>query len=209
MSGARDDRITYRPSSRPRTLFGIGVRTRTRAGRPWVVITVATVVVLFGAATARLFIWPAVARPTRADAVVVLGGGQRERMARALELMEAGVAPTLVHVGQPTEPVAYEMCRNSSTQRFEVVCLRPTPVDNTRTGARAVARIAEQRGWKRLAVVTTTYHVTRSRVLFDRCFDGTIQMVGPHPPFRGLLLVKEIIQEWLASLHVVVIARDC
>lgn len=41
------------------------------------------------AVTARFILWPETDSPARADAVVVLAGGQGERLIKALELMRA------------------------------------------------------------------------------------------------------------------------
>ncbi len=50
--------------------------------------------------------------------------------------------------------MADELCRNPEGRGFRSVCLRPHPGDNTRTDARAVARVAAELGWQRLIVVT-------------------------------------------------------
>lgn len=53
------------------------------------------------------------------------------------------------------------------TSPFEVVSVVPDP-PSTRGEARAVARLARERGWRRILVVTSTYHVPRTRLIFRR-----------------------------------------
>ncbi|MFI5046905.1 MAG: YdcF family protein, partial [Acidimicrobiia bacterium] len=81
-------------------------------------------------ATARLFVWPETDRIERADAVVVLAGGDGERLDRGLQLMRDGVAPTLVLSFGPNR-----LC--SGGQPFAVVCFAPSP-ETTRGEAEAI-----------------------------------------------------------------------
>jgi uncharacterized SAM-binding protein YcdF (DUF218 family) len=116
------------------------------------------------AASARLFVWPRV-DPAEApvDAIVVLDGERPRRIRRGVELVAAGVAPELVVVR--CEAYAPELLDRPLP--FEVVSFEPVP-GTTRGEARAVARLAHDRGWRRLVVVTSTYHVTRTRLIFKR-----------------------------------------
>ena len=117
----------------------------------------------------------------RADAVVVLSGDHGQRLAKALQLMHRGVAPTLVLDGTPDFEQVLELCRGAS-QAFEVVCLRPDP-DSTRYEARAAGRLASERGWRKMVVLTTSHHITRAGMLFRRCFGGEVKTVGATPPY--------------------------
>ncbi len=158
-------------------------------------------------ATLRLFVWPPMETPAQADAVVLLAGGRGERVGLALELMSAGVAPALVLVGEQTEPAADELCREGQPP-FELVCLPRAP-DSTRTEARAVADLALSRHWRSLVLVTSTYHVTRSRMMLDRCFPGDVAAVGADAPLGFRLLVPVVVKEWAGLIHAVTVARDC
>lgn len=155
----------------------------------------------------RLFVWPAVDDPTRADAVVVLAGGRGERIALAMRLMRERVAPVLVLVGEQTEPEAAELCQGDRP-RFELVCLLPSP-DSTRTEARAAARLASDRQWRSLVLVTSSYHVTRSRMILDRCFPGDLDAVGAKAPFGFASLVPLVVKEWAALIHTATVSRGC
>ena len=158
------------------------------------------------AGTARLFVWPNTDNPVSADAVVVLSGDYGERLARGLQLMHAGVAPTLVLDGEPDFDEVRRLC--TAKLAFEVVCLRPSP-DRTRTEARAAARLADQRGWRRLVVVTTTAHTTRAGLLFRRCTDVAVDVVGATASYELRTKVRAVVYEWLALTRSVVLQRSC
>lgn len=171
-----------------------------------VVRLVLCVLVILLAATARLFLWPSTDEPGRVDAVVVLSGDYGERIRRALELMADGVAPTLVHAGTPDSAQVLELCAGG--QPFEVVCPMPDP-DSTRAEARAVSRLAETRGWSSMAVVTSNFHVTRAGMLFRRCFDGELKMVGAPSSFSLGIWRKQLTHEWVGAAHSLVVGRNC
>lgn len=47
-----------------------------------------------------------------------------------------------------------------------------------RSEAEHVRDQARQHGWTSFVVVTSTYHVSRARMIFDRCLDGSLYMVA-------------------------------
>jgi uncharacterized SAM-binding protein YcdF (DUF218 family) len=153
------------------------------------------------AASVRLFARPRVdaTKPGGADAVVVLDGERPRRIARGVALMAAGVAPTLVVVR--CEAYAPELL--DGPVPWEVVSFEPVP-SSTRGEARAVARLAHDRGWRRLVVVTSTYHVTRTRIIFRRAVRAELAFVAAgYSPARMPLHVAS---EWV-KLAVALIAR--
>ena len=176
-----------------------------RRRRVWMPLAVIGTLLL--GATARLFVWPATDDPRRADAVVVLDGGSGERLDEARALMERDVAPTLaISAGRELDPdEADGLC--SGRQQFEVVCFTPTP-DSTRGEARALAALARQHGWNDVVLVTSTYHVTRARMLVERCFDGRVDVVAASPPARPLHWIAAVGHEWAAMLDAT-IRRTC
>ena len=102
----------------------------------------------------RLFLFPSTSTPAHADAVVVLAGGDGERLDKGLELVRDGVAPNLVVSTGPDE-----LC--GTQHDFEVYCFLPDP-DDTRGEAEAIGRIAAREGWHHLVLVTSDYHATRA-----------------------------------------------
>ncbi|HEY5057746.1 MAG TPA: ElyC/SanA/YdcF family protein [Gaiellaceae bacterium] len=133
-------------------------------------------------AASFLFIWPrADAAPPHADAVVVLSGGLNRRLDPALALVRRGVAPVLAISSafrSPTWKKAQRLCRGEDgPTRFRVICFDAVPY-STRGEARAIARLARAHGWHRVVVVTSTFHVTRARMLVRRCYHGRLWVVG-------------------------------
>ena len=141
--------------------------------------------------------------------MVVLAGGQGERLAEATRLMDAGVASALAisHGRQPGWTEANRLCDGAAP--YEVVCFEPTP-DRTQGEARAVARLGREREWRSVVVVTSRYHIERATLLVDRCFDGEVRGVGARPPGRGGLPgVRAVVHEWVSYVHAFTVAPEC
>jgi uncharacterized SAM-binding protein YcdF (DUF218 family) len=121
--------------------------------------------------------------------------------------MTRRVAPTLVISDglAPGWPEANRLCHGGS-RRFRVLCFRPDPY-STRGEARAVARMAAVRGWRSVVVVTSTYHVTRARLLFDRCVDARVRVTGA--TYRRSLIPLEVFLEPAKLVYALAIARSC
>ncbi|CAA9227149.1 MAG: hypothetical protein AVDCRST_MAG76-1023 [uncultured Acidimicrobiales bacterium] len=149
---------------------------------------------------------PATARPAPTDAVVVLSGDHGERLPVAMSLVEKGLTRTLVFVGTPDRVEEDQLCQSPGD--VEYICLRPKP-DNTRAEARAVARLAKSRRWTNVVVVTSRFHVTRSRLVFRRCLDAEVRMMGGDPPYGREVLVRQIRLEWAKVIYTVVSGPDC
>ncbi len=136
-----------------------------------------------------LFVWPPAqtAAPAHADAVVVLSGEQA-RLPKALSLIRDGVAPVLAISSVQRTPrwrQARELCAAGRVGRAHVVCFLADPF-STRGEARTVARLARRRHWDSIAVVTSTFHLTRAKLLFGRCYDGRTSWVGSSAPWWKL-----------------------
>jgi uncharacterized SAM-binding protein YcdF (DUF218 family) len=158
-------------------------------------------------ATTVLFVRPREDAPEDADAVVVLSGSGRYRLPRALELMRAGVAPTLV-ISNGLDPgwrQARRLCRDGEP-RFRVICFVPNP-DSTQGEAEAVGRLAVGRDWRSVVLVTSRFHVTRARMLFERCFDGDIGAVGTRSPW--IFYPINLLTEWGKLGYQLTVEREC
>lgn len=130
-----------------------------------------------------------------ADAVVVLAGDE-SRLPVALSLVRDGVAPVLVvSEDESGEDVARAtLCENGEIEKVEIVCRRASPF-STRGEARLVGRLAEARGWNRLVVVSSRYHLFRAERLIRRCTDAELVMRGSSEP--ALDNLQAIGFEWL------------
>lgn len=105
-----------------------------------------------------------------ADAVVVLGGEHDGREDYGLSLAREGWAPTVV-ISNPypaDDSVMRRVCGRPGSG-VEVICLRPSPL-TTRGEADMVRRLAAQRSWDRVIVVSWRYHLPRARMVFRQCF---------------------------------------
>lgn len=173
----------------------------------WILIVLGVLVLAWVGATLRLVFFPVEDDPGKADAVVVLSGSKHERLDRGLELVREDVAPVLVISGglDPRQPRANELCRDDG-EGFSVTCFTPDP-DSTRGEARQVADLASERGWKRVLVVTSRFHVTRARMLFDRCLDADVDAVGVDYPWTSV--PAAVAGEWLKLGLSETVSRGC
>lgn len=133
--------------------------------------------------------------PQRADAIVVLGGGDRtgNRELQAARLYAAGLAPIVITTGGP---VAGEETRATYAEwSVERLIRRGVPAnaalatnegDSTLTDALGVRRMADARGWRDLLLVTDDWHTRRTELLFAQAFRGTdVRLyVSPAPSER-------------------------
>ncbi len=171
------------------------------------VLLAAVVLVVVALGTSRLFVWPSSA-PKSADAVVIFAGGQGERLAAAERLMGAGLAPNLVipNGTAPEWPAGNRTC--SEDLPYEVHCPRPDP-DTTRGEARTIAALAKEKGWTRVILVTSSYQLSRARLLFGRCFDGDVLSVRAQPALSAVEWVQRIGHEWLGWTQAMTTKRGC
>lgn len=129
-----------------------------------------------------------------ADAVVALAGVPRS-IGTARWLVERGVAPELV-VSDAYGSGDAEMNALCASRPvgYRVTCFVPDP-DTTRGEARAIRRLASERGWDDVVVVASTSHVSRARLIVGRCFGGRLRMVssveGPGAAYLGYQVVYE------------------
>jgi uncharacterized SAM-binding protein YcdF (DUF218 family) len=146
-----------------------------------ILLVVAALVAAWLLACLVLFVWPPSesSAPAHADVVVVLSGNKK-RLPPALALIRRGVAPVLAlsTVSRtPHWPQAERLCATHRYAGARVVCFTAVPF-STQGEARTVTRLARERGWHSVVVVTSTFHITRAHMLFRRCYHGSLAMVG-------------------------------
>jgi uncharacterized SAM-binding protein YcdF (DUF218 family) len=209
LSGGADDhgkvQIRSEDSGEPRTMTRWLV---TGPGRVRLLVGVLVALVIVGALTYALFVWPTTEPAGRVDAVVVFAGGNGERQEEGIRLVEAGVAPVLVisHGGLPGSS-KYRVCREPTGLR--VICLGPHP-PTTRGEARAFTELANREGWHSLALVTSTPHVRRASLLLGRCFSGSLSTVAtPLRNDRNYETALQVLHEWGGLLRAVTVDRSC
>ena len=171
--------------------------------RRWVLVVVGALIVVFLAATARLFVWSPIDVPVHADAVVALGGDPGQHRAHeAIALARAGYAPVAVISLGGNPPVS---CPRP-VQNVDVVCFRANPLD-TRGEAEHVAALVARRHWTRIMVVSERSQATRARLLFKRCTTVELRIVPVSDPVSHL--PYDVVYEWAALLKALVVHRGC
>ena len=179
----------------------------TRSRRPWrrarrLVITVLGALILFGAVTVRLFVWPAQGMPAHVSAIVMLAG-PGDRLPAAVRLARAQRAPMLVisrgHDGYggpcPARP-----------PHVRLICFEPNPA-TTQGEAEVVGRLAQRYHWQSVTLVTTRAQDTRARIRVSRCFGGRIYVVAVSQPWYDW--PYQLAYEWAALVKAVAIQRAC
>jgi uncharacterized SAM-binding protein YcdF (DUF218 family) len=129
----------------------------------------------------------------RSDAIIVLGGGGRHRMAAGAELFHLGYAPWLIVTNSPLNMpgirVEYaELMRNEALWQGvpdESILTAPGTVRTTFQEAQAVRQLAEGRGLRSLIVVTDPFHTRRARRAFREAFAGSAIAIWAHPADGG------------------------
>ncbi len=108
-------------------------------------------------------------RVKKADAVVVLGGEHDGREAYGVKLAEKLGAGTVVlsNPYRAGDKVMRKLC-DTVQGDVEVICERPIP-STTRGEAIFTDRLATERQWRRVVVVSWRYHLIRARLIFDQC----------------------------------------
>lgn len=103
------------------------------------------------------------------DAVVVLSGGDGDRLALAIEMHDQGIAPKVV-ITDTTEEANELLVQEARRGGFPPgdIILTTIQVRNTVDEARAVRELAQNNGWKAVMVVTDPFHSLRTRVVFRR-----------------------------------------
>ena len=173
-------------------------------------VALGLLVSLWLVACAFLFVWPQAESPApaHADVVVVLSGSAK-RLPPALALIRRRVAPVLALSSVALTPkwkAARRLCRAGRYLQARVLCFTAEPF-STRGEAETVARLARMRGWNRVVVVTSTFHLTRARMLFRRCYHGGLWMVGA--PFPWWKLPKEWATETGKLVVQTLLERSC
>ena len=174
-----------------------GRAVRRRRRRRLVAALIVLVAVL-GAATGRLFIWPAQGMPARVDAIVVLGG-PGERLVKGLELADQHRAPVLaISKGLWFPP---SLCLTP-----KVICFQPEPV-TTQGEAEFVGRLAKKYHWRSMVLVTTPDQDTRARLRVGRCFGGSVYVVTTSLPASQW--IYQIPYQWAATFKALALQRNC
>lgn len=171
----------------------------------WILVgTLLLGLLLFGAVTARLFVWPELQPlPPRVDAIIELGGPTNRDNA-ALALARAHRSPVLVQSTVVAE-AGTDRCLPASPG-VTILCFHAEP-GTTRGEAQSIARLAQQYHWHSVALVTTPDHAWRARLRVMRCFPGETYVSTT--PLPALDWFRQIPYQWVATVKALVFERDC
>jgi uncharacterized SAM-binding protein YcdF (DUF218 family) len=120
--------------------------------------------------------------PPRVDAVAVHGGGgtAAERERAALALVRAGVTDTIVALGGRLPRGDPDMTYAGAVlRRLNEIGAEPATIVRLDRGLStggelaALRELAEERGWRSLALATSSWHTRRVRLLAERTFAGS------------------------------------
>lgn len=121
-----------------------------------------------------------------ADAIVAISGGDTDARAReAISLYKQGWAPVIIFSGAALDKQgasnAAAMAAQAVGERVprDAILLDEASV-NTADNASQVRAIVEQKGYKRIILVTSPYHQRRASIEFDRRL-GDITSIVNHP----------------------------
>jgi uncharacterized SAM-binding protein YcdF (DUF218 family) len=133
----------------------------------------------------------------------VLSGGRGHRLAEGRRLIAQRISDTLAisDGNDPDWPEARRLCRTA-----RAICFVPDPY-STQGEARWIAKEARERGWNSVVVVTSTYHVRRTRRVVQRCYDGDLAVVGARPPVGNQIV--GVAWEWPKSVYYLTLNRGC
>lgn len=121
---------------------------------------------------------PTVNKPAKVDAILVLGPPDVDgRVDEAYALAHAHLASTVViSVQSDLQLQVKSACRNQNPD-YQVICFQPDP-STTQGEAEEIGRLATQHGWTSIMVVTSKYHISRARMIVERCMPGKVLMVA-------------------------------
>lgn len=165
-----------------------GARSIGRRRRALVAVVVVSSVVLLLANAAFWFVGDKLFRGEHqdalrpVDAIVVLGGEHDGREDYGLQLARDGYANTVLisnpyindEYAEHGQSLMERVC-SSGTDKIEVICFAPDP-STTRGEAMFTEKLAKERGWKSVIVVSWRYHLVRARYIFGQCFSGDVVM---------------------------------
>ncbi len=154
--------------------------SRTRRQRLWrqIVLWPCVIAVVAVAAGFPVYVRPQIDPLRSADAIFILGGADYRRYPFGMGLGAEGWAPTVV-VSNPNgsrDPWLTGVCATPH-EDFDLECFLPDP-RTTKGEGRELRRLAAERGWQTVIVVTFRPHVSRARHILQQCFDGQLIMVA-------------------------------
>ena len=119
----------------------------------------------------------------KADAAMILGDDNfyADRATRGAELFREGKVSVIVASGKRLRPNAgiAELMEHDLVERGvprDKIVRFAHDADSTLEEAQALARLAKERKWRSVIVVTSNFHTRRARYIFRRVFPGGVEL---------------------------------
>jgi hypothetical protein len=134
--------------------------------------------ILLGAGVA-IYGFPPEGDPSGADVIFVIGPPTDPRLDAAMSLRTSGTGPAMIVSVQAPDPRnEFAAFRLSVCAEPDVLCARPSPY-TTKGEALMLEDYARTHDVHKVAVITFTPHVARTRYIFARCApDLDVQVIG-------------------------------
>ena len=118
-----------------------------------------------------------------ADIIIVIGDDDfaADRAKEAAALFRAGWAPQILASGRMLRPyasIADYMARDLQSEGVppSAILRFSHRADDTRDEAEGLRVLAEQKGWKRILLVTSNYHTRRARYVFRKVLPASVRL---------------------------------
>jgi uncharacterized SAM-binding protein YcdF (DUF218 family) len=128
-------------------------------------------------------IWIVDENPVRSDVIVILGDDNYngDRATRAAELFQAGWAPRVVASGRFLRSYASiaDLMQHDLSDRgvpMDAILKVTHRAENTREEIEVIRRLALEKGWRKLLIVTSNYHTRRTALISGRMFPEGIEV---------------------------------
>lgn len=177
-----------------------------RPGLSWLARATLTVLALLLGGCVWLYGVPPSGQAHDAGPVVVLGGGTGDRFDLGRELVASSQQPRelVLSAGAADE---YEAA-GGDCDDDGVICVEPDPM-NTYGEALTVSALARERGWEEVTVVTSEFHVTRTRLLFAYCMHTPTRVVASDSGLPVGARVERMPREAFSTLASLPAFRHC
>jgi uncharacterized SAM-binding protein YcdF (DUF218 family) len=184
-------------------------RSRRRTIRRWALAVAALLLAGWLVGGYFVVVHPVTNRLARADAIVVLGAPDIDgRVGYAFTLAQQGYAPVVaISVESEQQREAKSACRNE-VPGLTVLCFQASPA-TTQGEARQIRSYAAQYGWKRVIVITSSYHVSRARMIVQRCFGGRLMVVSPAVHHSLKRIAYEYVYQTAGYVKAFLVTRGC
>lgn len=152
---------------------------------------------------------PVTNRLDHVDAIVVLGSPDIDgRQVLAMSLASEGYARVVAISVESERQRELKSACTIKQPRLTVLCFRADP-RTTQGEARQIRAYTAEFGWKKIIVVTSSYHISRARVIISRCFGGRVLMAAPKVSHSAGVIAYQYVYQTASYLKAFLITRGC